>query len=576
MSQRYRNLAQTAGVALAVVLVGIVYLLFGRGPAQPAGPSQELYAEGATLALHLDGDTTGERVVELAARDAAGRPLALGGARLSFHMRDMTMGQIETELDQVAAGRYQARGTFFTMAGTWQITATYALDQAQRAVRFELPIAAPGEISGLVNPLRSDGQAVLAGQRLYLANCATCHGPLGRGDGPASVGLNPRPPSFVDHMQPGKHTDGQVFSWIKNGYRPGSPMPAWGGRMTDDQIWQLVVFLRTFGTQPAAPAAQSNQPIPALPAPRPVVPNAPEPIPPGVLARGGTIMRSDGRGEPQPLTTLPQDTYAEYPAVSPDGSQVAFVVVIPQPITSTALLPAAALYVAPASGGPARQVLRAETLLGAPRWLPDGQRVLLPISGLTPDPKVPGDIGAAVLEVEIASGSQTTLLRNALDPTVSPDGKRLAYLSVSPDGFTQQLMLAALDGSGVRPLLADPAFQSFYAPRFTPDGTRVIVAAVGGPPTAQTAPPNGWLSWLEPPTAAAHGLPWDLWVVDVASGRPHLLAQLGEDLPLVSFTADDREIVVMAAGGVYRMNLDGSKLRRISPIGDHGGLDLFR
>ncbi|KPV50272.1 hypothetical protein SE17_27890 [Kouleothrix aurantiaca] len=49
-----------------------------------------------------------------------------------------------------------------------------------------------------------------------------------------------------------------------------------------------------------------------------------------------------------------------------------------------------------------------------------------------------------------------------------------------------------------------------------------------------------------------------------------------EDLPMVAFAPDGKEAAVMALGGIYRMNADGSNLRRIDQTGDHGGLDWAR
>jgi mono/diheme cytochrome c family protein len=42
------------------------------------------------------------------------------------------------------------------------------------------------------------------------------------------------------------HPDGQLFEWITNGY-PGSVMPAYGELLTEEQRWDLVNYIRTFG-----------------------------------------------------------------------------------------------------------------------------------------------------------------------------------------------------------------------------------------------------------------------------------------------------------------------------------------
>lgn len=47
------------------------------------------------------------------------------------------------------------------------------------------------------------------------------------------------------------------------------------------------------------------------------------------------------------------------------------------------------------------------------------------------------------------------------------------------------LNLAAPDGSNARELIGDKDFQGFYAPRFSPDGKRIVIAAIGRPSTDQ-------------------------------------------------------------------------------------------
>ncbi len=42
---------------------------------------------------------------------------------------------------------------------------------------------------------------------------------------------------------------------------------------------------------------------------------------------------------------------------------------------------------------------------------------------------------------------------------------------------------------------------------------------------------------------------------------------------MAQFSPDGAQIVMMGAGGIYLMDADGGNLRRIDPLGDHGGLD---
>jgi len=268
-----------AVVALLVAAVAVGGWLLGRS-ARPlaSGVARTAQAGDLSVTVRLDDTVVGTRVVDVAVDDASGKPADVGAVRLSFAMADMNMGVSEVVAQPVGAGRFQARGQFFSMAGSWLVQATLVRDgQEPLQVPFRLAIAAPGEASGPLNPLAADAPTILAGQKLYLANCVTCHGPNGRGDGPSAATLNPRPADFTLHMVPGKHTDGQVFLWIKNGF-PNSAMQAWDKRLTEQQIWQLVTYLRTFGQATVAQTTPNAQPGAAGGAAQPVAqPDALEP-----------------------------------------------------------------------------------------------------------------------------------------------------------------------------------------------------------------------------------------------------------------------------------------------------------
>jgi hypothetical protein len=76
--------------------------------------------------------------------------------------------------------------------------------------------------------------------------------------------------------------------------------------------------------------------------------------------------------------------------------------------------------------------------------------------------------------------------------------------------------------------------------------------------------------------AEAHGSKLDLWVINTDGSSLRRLAALREDTPVAVFSPDGSQIAVMGAGGIYLLNADGSNLRLIDPLGDHGGLDWAR
>ncbi len=588
-------------VVALITAVAVGGWLLGRSSRTAVtGVAQTVQAGELRVTLRMDAAAIGQRVVDLMVADAAGKPVDIGAVRLRFAMIGMDMGKTEIAAQPVSAGHFQASGQFFTMAGDWGVEATLLRDgKTPLLVPFTTAIAAPGEASGPINPNPSDPQSILAGQKLYASNCVPCHGASGQGDGPASIGLNPRPANFALHMVPGKHTDGQVFLWIANGY-PNSAMPAWSPRLTDEQIWQLVGYLRTFGQTSAQsqPAGQTTPgAVTAQPQATPIqqfsaqVPNAQEPLPPIFFARQSNIWRSPGNGSaPQPITDLKNDAYAEYPTIAPDGGTIAFVAITPAPVTATLPLPSSTLYVMNADGTNMRMIWKPEQgLLGMPTWSGDSQALYIAANGV----KLPQNNAALptssrelqIVKIDLATGTKQPLLNDALDPSISRDGAQLAYLKLSEDGYTMSLNVAAPDGGTSRELIGGKDFQGFYAPRFSPDGKQIIVAAIGGPQTdaqgnpitaSVPSPLDRLLGLFEPPTAEAHGLPWDLWVVNSDGTGLRRLTSFYEDLPMAAFAPDGKQVAVMGLGGIYLMDIDGSRLRRIDPAGDHGGLDWPR
>src|SRR5262245_32097669 len=101
------------------------------------------------------------------------------------------------------------------------------------------------------NPLAAGAETIAAGRVVFNAGCQSCHGPAGTGDrGPAlNTGI----------FQHGSD-DGDLFRAIREGL-PGTQMPAFRG-LTDDQIWQLVSYLRSLSGIGTSNAAADATPLP--------------------------------------------------------------------------------------------------------------------------------------------------------------------------------------------------------------------------------------------------------------------------------------------------------------------------
>jgi mono/diheme cytochrome c family protein len=105
----------------------------------------------------------------------------------------------------------------------------------------------PAEGAFQPNPVPADAESIAAGRALYGQYCLACHGPAGKGDGPAARTMNPPPADLTQHGLPGVHPDGQLYEWIANGY-PGSQMPAFGDVLGEEDHWNLVNYLRAMST----------------------------------------------------------------------------------------------------------------------------------------------------------------------------------------------------------------------------------------------------------------------------------------------------------------------------------------
>jgi mono/diheme cytochrome c family protein len=96
----------------------------------------------------------------------------------------------------------------------------------------------------------SSSESIRSGRVLYEKNCGICHGPSGHGDGPQAKSLSPSP-SDLRNLSGPRSEPGYWFLRIKEGGKNGplprdrSAMPAWGDHLTDEQIWDLVAYMKS-------------------------------------------------------------------------------------------------------------------------------------------------------------------------------------------------------------------------------------------------------------------------------------------------------------------------------------------
>lgn len=103
---------------------------------------------------------------------------------------------------------------------------------------------APADAKGTKNPLeakKTDKPSLAEGKKLAETNCASCHGPEGKGNGPAAAALPPPKPADWTSAKVAAESDGEIFWKISNGR---GAMPPWK-HLPDNQRWQLVNYIRS-------------------------------------------------------------------------------------------------------------------------------------------------------------------------------------------------------------------------------------------------------------------------------------------------------------------------------------------
>ncbi len=102
------------------------------------------------------------------------------------------------------------------------------------------PWVAPAADKAKKNPVAGGAKAVEAGKNVAQVNCVSCHGPGGKGDGPAAVALNPKPANWTSKAVQDE-SDGELFWKISNGR---GAMPPWK-HLPENDRWSVIHFIRS-------------------------------------------------------------------------------------------------------------------------------------------------------------------------------------------------------------------------------------------------------------------------------------------------------------------------------------------
>lgn len=129
---------------------------------------------------------------------------------------------------------------FFVLFSILMLAACGGSGNSSHADSSATLVPVPAEFAGKTNPLGAD--AAVEGAKVFESNCQACHGPQGNGDGPAGQSLDPKPKNLAE-LQAVANDD--FLFWRVSEGKPGTSMVGWKGILKDEQIWQVISFLRT-------------------------------------------------------------------------------------------------------------------------------------------------------------------------------------------------------------------------------------------------------------------------------------------------------------------------------------------
>jgi mono/diheme cytochrome c family protein len=101
------------------------------------------------------------------------------------------------------------------------------------------------------SPVAGNTAAAAHGRAVFAGNCARCHGPDGKGNGPDSDSAA----DLTDDLRTEINTEGVLFYKVWNGHAVQlrvqiDDMPAFQGKLSKDDVWAVVEYLKVLRSRP--------------------------------------------------------------------------------------------------------------------------------------------------------------------------------------------------------------------------------------------------------------------------------------------------------------------------------------
>ena len=164
----------------------------------------------------------------------------------------------DIEYDEAVSFLKDAKEVAARLSGARALAAQAVLDSLTAAVIAKRPpkdlvalherfSAALGTEGALDLPTKAID--VAEGKAIYDRSCATCHGALGQGDGPAARGMTPPPPAIGTRDAMHDVSPALMYRIVSVGIA-GTPMAGWAERLTADERWNVVAYLNSLRASP--------------------------------------------------------------------------------------------------------------------------------------------------------------------------------------------------------------------------------------------------------------------------------------------------------------------------------------
>lgn len=112
------------------------------------------------------------------------------------------------------------------------------------SVNAQVKWVTPASQTHKENPFTNSQEAITNGQKTYASLCVACHGKIGRGDGVAAAGLNPKPADFTT-KEFQNQSDAAIFWKLSTGR---GVMAGYEGMLSEKERWEVVSYLKSLET----------------------------------------------------------------------------------------------------------------------------------------------------------------------------------------------------------------------------------------------------------------------------------------------------------------------------------------